>query len=88
WESDARQTTGRGSTYTLAAGEFHATVVPTRRAAATLVHGRTLPGRTDLSLGPVDGTAHRGVRQVCNAEETARLARSALRKLHESDNGD
>lgn len=74
----------RGETYALAAGEFHATVVPDGLAAATLVLGRTLPDRTDLTLGPVRGTRHRVVRKVCDATQTARIARAAGRRIDQS----
>lgn len=77
----AVEASGRGEVYVLPAGEFHTTVVPPGRTAATAVLGRSRPGRADLSLGPVDGTAHRMVRLRCDPGETARLARAALARL-------
>jgi hypothetical protein len=71
-----------GETYTLAAGEFHSTLVREGEPAATLVLGRTLPGRTDLFLGPVHGRGHRTVRRLCGAEDTRRSVRAALRRVH------
>jgi hypothetical protein len=79
----AEQTSVRGETYTLAAGEFHTTVVPDGRPAATLVLGQTLPDRMDLSLGPVHGAQHRVVRNICDAIQTARIARAAARRIHD-----
>jgi hypothetical protein len=84
-EPDPEQTSIRGEIYTLPAGEFHSTVVPQGSAAATLVLGRTLPGHSDLSLGPVHGASHRVVRQTCDAAQTARTARSVLRRIHALD---
>ncbi|GHC34809.1 hypothetical protein [Streptomyces cinnamoneus] len=75
------ETSSGGEIYTLPAGQFHATVVPPGTAAATLLFGRTLPGRRDLSLGPVHGTHHRVVRQTCDAAQTARTARTVLRRI-------
>ncbi|MEV1062095.1 hypothetical protein [Streptomyces sp. NPDC050263] len=77
------QTSARGQTYALAAGEFHTTVVPDGRPTATLVLGRTLPGRADLSLGPVRAPGHRMVRRMCDAAQTTRIAQAALRRIHE-----
>ncbi|MFB6436617.1 hypothetical protein ACFCVY_07525 [Streptomyces sp. NPDC056411] len=81
-EPGAAQTSGRGQTYRLPAGAFHRTDVPTGSTAATLVLGRSLPAHTDLSLGPLHGARHRVVRQTCDAAQTARTARSALRRIH------
>jgi hypothetical protein len=81
----AEQTSARGQTYALPAGEFHTTVVPDGRPTATLVLGRTLPGRVDLSLGPLSAAGHRMVRRTCDATETARIARAALRRIHEPE---
>ncbi|WP_330460103.1 hypothetical protein OIB37_26485 [Streptomyces sp. NBC_00820] len=81
----AEQTSGRGQTYALAAGRFHTTVVPDDRPTATLVLGRALPGRVDLSLGPPTAPGHRMVRRACDATETARIARAALRRIHEPE---
>ncbi|MFI7101388.1 hypothetical protein ACIBK8_18685 [Streptomyces sp. NPDC050161] len=71
-----------GETYALPAGEFHATVVAEGEPTATLVLGRSLPGHTDLSLGPVHGRRHRTVRRLCAAEHTERTVRTALRRIH------
>jgi hypothetical protein len=81
----AEQTSTRGQTYALPAGEFHTTRVPDGRPTATLVLGRTLPGRVDLSLGPMSAPGHRMVRRTCDATETARIARATLRRIHEPE---
>ncbi|MFD5266023.1 hypothetical protein [Streptomyces sp. NPDC058335] len=81
----AEQTSSRGQTYALPAGEFHTTVVPDGSPAATLVLGRTLPGRADLSLGPVRAPGRRVVRRTCDAAQTVRIARAALRRIHEPE---
>ncbi|GHE07581.1 hypothetical protein [Streptomyces alanosinicus] len=81
----ARQSSARGQSYTLPAGEFHTSVVPDGRPTATLVLGRTLPGRVDLSLGPPSAPGHRMVRRTCDATQTARIARAALRRIHEPE---
>jgi hypothetical protein len=70
-----------GDVYALAAGQFHATVVSPDTTAATLLLGRSLPGRFDLTLGPVDGRARRMVRQTCDVARTARTARTVLRRI-------
>ncbi|MCF3134461.1 hypothetical protein [Streptomyces olivochromogenes] len=82
---DVEQTSGRGQTYDLPAGEFHTSVVPDGRPTATLVLGRTLPGRADLSLGPLQAPGHRMVRRTCDASQTARIAQVALRRIHEPE---
>ncbi|MEV5882971.1 hypothetical protein AB0L74_09690 [Streptomyces sp. NPDC052020] len=79
----AEQTSVRGQTYALPAGEFHTTVVPGGHPTATLVLGRTVPGRADLSLGPLQAPGHRMVRRMCDATQTARIARAVLRRMHE-----
>nr|WP_240449335.1 hypothetical protein [Streptomyces harenosi] len=79
----AEQTSVRGQTYALPAGEFHATVVPGGRPTATLVLGRTVPGRADLSLGPLGAPGYRMVRRTCDATQTARIARAVLWRMHE-----
>jgi hypothetical protein len=81
-EPGPEETSGGGETYTLAAGEFHSTVVRRGEPAATLVLGRTLPGRTDLFLGPLHGGGHRTVRRLCGAEDTRKTVRAALRRVH------
>jgi hypothetical protein len=80
---DAEQTSVRGQTYALDPGEFHSTVVPEGRPAATLVLGRTVTDRTDLSLGPVHGARHRVVRKMCDAAQTGRIARATARRIHD-----
>lgn len=79
------QTAVRGQTYSLPAGEFHTSVVADGRPAATLVLGRTLPGRADLSVGPLSASGHRMVRRTCDAAQTARIAQAALRRIHEPE---
>lgn len=74
---------GPGETYTLPAGEFHATCTDGRTPAATVVLGRTVPGGTDLSLGPLDGPARTMTRALCDEERTAEAARAALRRIDE-----
>ncbi|MBT2504566.1 hypothetical protein J7I98_01390 [Streptomyces sp. ISL-98] len=71
-----------GESYTLEAGEFHATVVAPERPAATLVLGLSLPGRVDLSLGPLDGRPARTTRKLCDTGQTERTVRRALRRIH------
>ncbi|WP_424637225.1 hypothetical protein [Embleya sp. AB8] len=80
-EPGPRETSVAGGIYTLAAGQFHTTVVPPGTAAATLLLGRAMPGRFDLTLGPVHGRPHRVVRQTCDAARTARAARTVLRRV-------
>ncbi|MEU1179712.1 hypothetical protein ABZ464_19020 [Streptomyces sp. NPDC005820] len=75
------RTSSRGQTYTLPAGEFHTTVVPDGRPTATLVLGRTPPGRAALFLGPVRAPGHQVVRRTCDAAQTARIARTALQRI-------
>lgn len=79
------RTSVRGQTYALPAGEFHTTVLPDGRPTATLVLGRTRPGRADLSLGPLRAPGHRMVRRTCDATQTARIAAGAVRRIHEPE---
>ncbi|MFG3527852.1 hypothetical protein ACGF8B_14045 [Streptomyces sp. NPDC047917] len=72
---------GRGETYTLTAGEFHATSVADPAPAATLVLGRSVPGGADLSLGPLDGPARTMTRGLCDEQQTTELVRTALRRI-------
>ncbi|MGW3659815.1 hypothetical protein ACWD6R_31035 [Streptomyces sp. NPDC005151] len=72
---------GRGETYTLTAGEFHATSVEGTGPAATLVLGRSVPGGADLSLGPLDGPARTMTRRLCDEEQTVHTVRTALRRI-------
>jgi hypothetical protein len=81
----AAQTSSRGQTYALPAGEFHTTVVPEHRPAATLVLGRTRAGRADLSLGPLRAPGHRMVRSTYDATQTVRIAQAAVRRIHEPE---
>ncbi|MFE2105163.1 hypothetical protein ACFXAF_04730 [Kitasatospora sp. NPDC059463] len=81
WRTLAEQTSGRGETYTLGAGEFHATVLPDGTPTATVVLGRTVPGPVDVVLGPVDGAARRVVRRLCDTDRTARIADEAVRRI-------
>ncbi|MEU2391254.1 hypothetical protein [Streptomyces sp. NPDC007369] len=74
--------TSRGETYALAAGEFHATALEGPEPAATLVHGLSVPGQVDLSLGPVDGRARRTTRRLCDTELTVRSVHAVLRRIH------
>ncbi|MEV7117098.1 hypothetical protein [Kitasatospora griseola] len=85
WEPLAEQTSARGETYTLGAGEFHATMLPDAAPAATVVLGRTVPGPVDVVLGPVDGAARRVVRRRCDAARTARIADEAARRISGRD---
>jgi hypothetical protein len=75
-------TSSSGDTYSVPAGEFHTTVVAPGEPTATLVLGRSLPGHTDLSLGPLHGRGHRTARQLCESAHTEQTARTALRRVH------
>ncbi|MGY0460319.1 hypothetical protein ACW14Y_08625 [Kitasatospora sp. cg17-2] len=81
WEPLGEEVSGRGGTYTLAAGEFHVTALPDGEPAATVVLGRTVPGPVDVVLGPVDGGARRVVRRLCDADRTARIAGEVARRI-------
>ncbi|MFD7624911.1 hypothetical protein ACFV7Q_02490 [Streptomyces sp. NPDC059851] len=81
-ELGAAHITSQGETYTLAAGEFHATALEGPGPAATLVHGLSVPGQVDLSLGPVDGRARRTTRRLCDTELTVRSVHAVLRRIH------
>lgn len=81
------ETSGSGDSYTLPPGRFHSTVVAQDEPAATLVLGRSLPGHTDLVLGPVHGRGHRSVRRLCEAGHTERTVRTALRRVHGDKTG-
>ncbi|MFF5204465.1 hypothetical protein [Streptosporangium sp. NPDC000396] len=72
---------GPGQTYTLPAGVFHASVVPSGEETATIALGRTRPGRSDLSLGPPGLSAHLVPRHRCDAWETVRAALHAAERL-------
>ncbi|MGV9267789.1 hypothetical protein ACWDRR_24360 [Kitasatospora sp. NPDC003701] len=85
WEPVGEQRSARGETYTLAAGEFHATLLAAGAPAATVVLGRSVPGPVDVVLGPVDGPARRVVRRLCDAAQTARIAGEAARRISGPD---
>jgi len=71
-----------GESYTLPAGAFHSTLIPSDEWAATVALGRTAPGGIDLSLGPIDGASrHHLTRETCGPEETVRAVSTALRWL-------
>ncbi|MFD4915974.1 hypothetical protein ACFWNR_22465 [Streptomyces virginiae] len=70
-----------GETYTLAAGEFHATALEGAQPAATLVHGTSIPGQLDLSLGPLDGRPRRTTRRLCDTAQTVRSVHTVLRRI-------
>lgn len=72
---------GAGDAYTLAAGQFHSSVIPEGGEAATIALGRGRPGRGDLSLGPLTTRLHHVRRERCDAEETARAAELARRRI-------
>ncbi|NED83934.1 hypothetical protein G3I76_28050, partial [Streptomyces sp. SID11233] len=74
-----------GDVYVVRPGEFHATVVSGGRPAATLALGESLPGRSDMSLGPLSGEAHRSVREICDRGETVVAVRAALRRIDGPD---
>jgi len=75
------ESAGAGSSYHLAAGEFHMTVVPGAAEAATVVLGHARDGTVDLSLGDPDMPKHRVSRQPCSARETAYAAGLVARRL-------
>ncbi|WP_329490914.1 hypothetical protein OG618_31190 [Kitasatospora sp. NBC_01246] len=85
WEPVVEQRSARGETYTLAAGEFHTTLLTGAASAATVVLGRSVPGSVDVVLGPVDGPARRVVRRLCDADQTARIAGEAARRISGPD---
>jgi hypothetical protein len=78
-----RQFAGVGSAYYLRAGHFHESVLGADPEAATVVLGRS-GAAADLSLGRPDLRAHRVVRQLCDARETADAAQIVLEKLTSS----
>lgn len=69
-----------GTTYYLAAGSFHESVLVGGAEAATVVLGRSVPAH-DLSLGRLDLATHRVVRQWCDARESADAARVVTENL-------
>ena len=70
------QVNSEGEAYALPAGNFHETVTPPGRQAATVALGRVRRGLCDLSLGSVDGHTHRVRRQRCDRQTTVRAART------------
>lgn len=70
-----------GTTYELAAGEFHASTLPGGTPAATVVLGLHHPTRPDLTLGRLDTPEHRLTRRLHSPAETISLARTALDRL-------
>lgn len=74
---------GRGEVYRLPTGRFHTTSLPGSGDAATVVLGRGLPGARDLSLGPVDMSAHHVTRALYGRSDTVDAARATLRALRE-----
>jgi hypothetical protein len=75
-----RQVAGAGTTYYLAAGSFHESVLVGGAEAATVVLGRSVPAH-DLSLGRPDVASHRVVRQWCDERESADAARVVTQNL-------
>ncbi|MEW2138818.1 hypothetical protein AB0892_19845 [Streptomyces sp. NPDC005409] len=73
--------TSGGESYTLAAGQFHATALTGEAPAATLVHGFSIPGQVDLSLGPLDGRPRRTTRRLCDTGQSVRSAHTVLRRI-------
>ncbi|MFJ8568082.1 hypothetical protein [Streptomyces sp. NPDC093514] len=70
-----------GQTYTLPAGRFHATALDGAEPAATLVHGMSIPGQLDLSLGPLDARPRRTTRRLCDTAQTVRSVHTVLRRI-------
>ena len=76
-----RQAVRAGDVYSLPAGVFHATDVPAGTETATVALGRLVPGAPDCSLGPPGAAPHRVRRRLCNAGQTAAIARIVLDRL-------
>ena len=70
-----------GQVYTVPAGQFHMTEVLGPDTTTTVVLARNLPGRVDLSLGPLSISSHRVRRRLCSMAEGARAAREVGRLL-------
>lgn len=81
WTGAGTQTVPAGSSYAIAAGEFHTLDVPVDYHAATVVLGRSRPDVADRLLGEIGAPGHRTYRQPCSPTETARLASVTLRRL-------
>jgi hypothetical protein len=77
-ETTATATHAAGQTYTVRAGQFHATVVPAS-GAATVVLGRHWPDGTDRSLGPPSLATHTVRRLPCSEADR----QAAVRLLRE-----
>ena len=76
-----RQAVRAGDVYSVPAGVFHATDVPADTEAATVALGRLVPGAPDYSLGPPGAGPHQVRRRLCDAHQTAAIARIILRHL-------
>lgn len=76
-----RQVIIAGDVYSVPAGAFHATDVPTGTEAATVALGRLVPGTPDWSLGPPGSFPHRVRRDRCDGGQTAAVARIILGRL-------
>ncbi|MGH3169004.1 MAG: hypothetical protein ACRDN0_24375 [Trebonia sp.] len=76
-----RQVVGSGEVYAIASGTFHTSVVRDDEEAATVVLGRMVPGVSDRCLGLPGTSGHSVRRRVCDAEQTATVARIVLDRL-------
>lgn len=76
-----RQAVRAGDVYSVPAGVFHATDVPAGTEAATVALGRLVPGAPDCSLGPPGSGPHQVRRRVCDADQTAAIARAIVDQL-------
>jgi hypothetical protein len=81
WTGAGTQTVPAGSSYAIAAGEFHTLDIPLDYHAATVVLGRSRPDVADRLLGEIGAPDHRTYRHPCSPTETARLASATLRRL-------
>jgi hypothetical protein len=73
-----RQAVRAGDVYSVPAGVFHATDVPAGTEVATVALGRLVPGASDCSLGPPGAGPHQVRRRLCDADQTAAIARIIL----------
>lgn len=73
-EPELGQENKAGDVYSLPAGIFHITEVPSQAEAVTVALGNVVEGAADLSLGGVFAVAHEARRTRCNARETVSLA--------------
>jgi hypothetical protein len=76
-----RQAVRAGDVYSVPAGVFHATDIPAGTEVATVALGRLVPGAPDYSLGPPEANRHQVRRRLCDADQTAVIARVALDRL-------